>query len=102
AWMSDRAWPLAPKLACRTVSLGAAVAWARKTNGAARPAAASRFRAARRGVGGVVLMGLLLAAGVPCPQAPCLVGSGGGPGGGGGGGRRGRPSGPCPGGACCP
>src|SRR5690349_6596651 len=45
--MSAPAMPLAPKLACRTVSLGAACACARQTYGAAKVAAAA-FIAARR------------------------------------------------------
>src|SRR6266496_4288697 len=46
--MSDAAMPPAPTLTWCSVSLGAAFpAWARKTNGAARPAAPS-FRADRR------------------------------------------------------
>src|SRR5262245_48057867 len=45
--MSDPAMPLAPKLACRTVSLGAAWACKRHTNGAAN-AVAAVFRAVRR------------------------------------------------------
>src|SRR5262245_23938867 len=51
--MSAQAMPAAPKLACSSVSPGAAP-WARTTAGAARVAAASRARAARR-VGGRVI-----------------------------------------------
>jgi hypothetical protein len=47
AWMSEPAWPLAPKLACSTVSLGAAWACNRHTNGAAIVAAVA-LRAVRR------------------------------------------------------
>src|SRR5262249_20681713 len=45
--MSDPAMPAAPKLACRTVSVGRAWAWARQTNGAA-DAASMVWRADRR------------------------------------------------------
>src|SRR5437588_9284153 len=47
-WMSERAMPLAPKLAWLSVSLGPAAAEALKTKGAAMPAAAIVLRAARR------------------------------------------------------
>src|SRR5215207_2267162 len=46
--MSEPAMPLAPKLACRTVSLGAALACNRHTNGAANVAAAADLSTARR------------------------------------------------------
>src|SRR5262249_8120550 len=55
--MSSRAMPAAPKLACRRVSFGAAWACSRSTNGPVRPAAAGRFRGARR-VGRGVVMGM--------------------------------------------
>src|SRR5262245_33597706 len=54
--MSASAMPPAPTLACSTVSLGAAGPWARKTNGAAMPAATplrAVRRVMRRGVIGV-------------------------------------------------
>src|SRR5437016_1144396 len=57
--MSDRAMPLAPKLAWDSVSLGAAPVWWRKTKGTAKPVAARRFRASRR-LTCVLLIGLVL------------------------------------------
>src|SRR4051794_1751763 len=57
--MSDPAMPLAPKLTCDNVSLGAAPTWCRKTNGTANPVAARRFRASRRFRSGV-LIGVVL------------------------------------------
>ena len=67
--MSEPAMPLAPKLACRTVSLGAAPAVCRNTNGAVRPAAIAP-RAERRVIGLVGFISISLRGELFRPQCP--------------------------------